>query len=781
MSSIESGTVVSVDPRSIGSPVTIAAATDDDTLTLVDNVNFTAGGDVMVFDPATETGTVYQVAELSGDTDLVLTEGLAGPVAEGTWVAVQPAATQTIARVRIADSGEVAPCIVPHGLQDALRSGIRDPETAETVLVYRIGRDYYVLDVVSRATVRDLSNATPGDVRPNAPDNFTVTSLAYVTPDKVMRSEATLDWDAVLLNSDGSDLTNLGRYEIQQFKGTAADTSAWVQATTTDPDTTTIALPGYQPNSVWSFRVRAVTTSGAPGDWSDIATVTMSHDNLPPAQPSAPVATSRLGIISVAWDGKNNSGGAMDADLAYVEVHASTTSTFTPTAGDATTLLDRLVGPGSVLKDSTSSYGTTWYFRLIAVDTSGNASPASVKATAAVKALVDVSNFPDDAAQTFYARTGHFLQLDADNFQANKIEADWCDVGLMTAMLLRGDAIETSASATAGIKLSTANGLRAFDGSNLRTRILGGLLTLYAADGVTETLSLNGTGGKARFSGEVLASLVAGGVVSTSAATTIANANTNHASRVQMRDDGSAGVVEFWTGNASVATPGKINASVDTSTADGATRGRVRMTAPGGGPYFELASTAIAGASAYNAYAYLRAPDVILQGTTNPVTVLGGLSVQTGGLTVAAGGASISGGVTATAAVHAGTGLFDDSLNTGSTTDASIGNSGRVIRTTSSLRFKKNISDPNLQTETLRQIQARRFQRRDEGVGGRYYLGVIAEQIEELGLGDLVWHDEDGLVEGVHYGALAVAALQLAQDAHDRIDMQTPQMEGQPS
>lgn len=51
-------------------------------------------------------------------------------------------------------------------------------------------------------------------------------------------------------------------------------------------------------------------------------------------------------------------------------------------------------------------------------------------------------------------------------------------------------------------------------------------------------------------------------------------------------------------------------------------------------------------------------------------------------------------------------------------------------------------------------------------------LGMIAEELDDNGLGWLVEYDEDTLQpEGINYPMLGVAALRLAQDAEDRCDM----------
>jgi hypothetical protein len=91
-----------------------------------------------------------------------------------------------------------------------------------------------------------------------------------------------------------------------------------------------------------------------------------------------------------------------------------------------------LSAPGYVVAGPLN-YQATYYTRLVAYDSSGNASDPSAQAVLVVAPLVDVSNFPDDAMQTLYARTGHFIDLTADNFSANLIKGMWIDAGAITA------------------------------------------------------------------------------------------------------------------------------------------------------------------------------------------------------------------------------------------------------------------------------------------------------------------------------------------------------------
>lgn len=48
-------------------------------------------------------------------------------------------------------------------------------------------------------------------------------------------------------------------------------------------------------------------------------------------------------------------------------------------------------------------------------------------------------------------------------------------------------------------------------------------------------------------------------------------------------------------------------------------------------------------------------------------------------------------------------------------------------------------------------------------------LGLIAEELDEVGLGFFVYHDEDGQSEGIEYGMLTVALLAIARRQRDEL------------
>jgi len=119
--------------------------------------------------------------------------------------------------------------------------------------------------------------------------------------------------------------------------------------------------------------------------------------------PSTPTVAGTVQGIRVTWDGNNNAAEAYPPD-AFVEVHVSTTSGFTPSSS---TLRGRLLGPGMFSVFGLTA-GTTYYARLVGVDAYGNTTSPSTQAssTTGLTTTGDYGTATIDAgAVSFNART----------------------------------------------------------------------------------------------------------------------------------------------------------------------------------------------------------------------------------------------------------------------------------------------------------------------------------------------------------------------------------------
>lgn len=126
-----------------------------------------------------------------------------------------------------------------------------------------------------------------------------------------------------------------------------------------------------------TLSVCAVTKSGIRGPASSY-TVSIIKDTTPPPTPSAPVGIAALKGAVFTFNGKDSLGSFMPNDFAYVALHVSTVSGFTP---DSTNFVRNLTMNESAFVSANANYDVM-YAKFVAYDTSYNASAASSAQTA---------------------------------------------------------------------------------------------------------------------------------------------------------------------------------------------------------------------------------------------------------------------------------------------------------------------------------------------------------------------------------------------------------------
>jgi hypothetical protein len=140
------------------------------------------------------------------------------------------------------------------------------------------------------------------------------------------------------------------------------------------------------------------------------------------------------------------------------------------------------------------------------------------------------------------------------------------------------------------------------------------------------------------------------------------------------------------------------------------------------------------------------------------------------------------------------------SATTASAATAHLDTSGYLRRSTSSIKYKTDVKPHRLDLDALRRLRPVSFlskpeikereqerARRAEApeAGGeaaaagapadpelpplRRYVGVIAEEVHELGLTEFVAYDDDGSPDGVMYDRIVLGALQLIHELEERL------------
>jgi hypothetical protein len=103
-----------------------------------------------------------------------------------------------------------------------------------------------------------------------------------------------------------------------------------------------------------------------------------------------------------------------------------------------------------------------------------------------------------------------------------------------------------------------------------------------------------------------------------------------------------------------------------------------------------------------------------------------------------------------------------------------IGTTGLIQRSTSSRRYKTDIEDHHVDPGLVLGLRPRSW--RDAGEveadpdTGNRYAGLVAEEVDELGLSEFVTYDPDGQPDGVAYDRLVVGLLEVVQAQQSQID-----------
>jgi hypothetical protein len=142
-------------------------------------------------------------------------------------------------------------------------------------------------------------------------------------------------------------------------------------------------------------------------------------------------------------------------------------------------------------------------------------------------------------------------------------------------------------------------------------------------------------------------------------------------------------------------------------------------------------------------------------------TLAAGALTTPGGVSSGANGVTTSGNIVGAATYN--------QTNTGRA--MFVASNGLYGIGSSSRRFKENIVDAEIDTDAVLNIQVRKFNYKksfDEAMPES--IGVIAEELEELGFSDFLFYNEDGSVDGVAYEKLALALIPVLKKQQAQID-----------
>lgn len=597
----------------------------------------------------------------------------------------------------------------------------------------------------------------PDRMAPAAPTGIALSSDAYLDDAGKVFAAITASWAAVTQNSDGTTISDLAGYEVAwRLYG---DT-AWTPGGAVDQGALSLTLGGFQPDTTYEVTVRAVDSNLNRSGYATPAAVVTDDDATAPSQPSVPGVHVYLGQLIITWDGHNSVGGTMPTDFSRMEVHVGTSPTFTPSSATFVDAITDRNGGSTVATGLT--YGTTYYARLVAYDNSGNASPVSVAG----------SGVPAKAAAG-----------DVDSITANQITA-----GAITSAITISGKFATALTGARvefqnlGIKAYNSSGVLVVDvpSSGTGATFTGTLSTGFSGPRVVMDASL-GYASVALYSGMVsetapggISTTVFGSGSGADAVLVIAAPQKNSLDRanIQLRSrdaDTGADMLSYnyngsvyWLSDATFGGHYYYDTSFTTQWLS-ITRG------PSGGASIITPGT------------------LTLRSTGLSTKIVGPLDHSGGDLLF-----SDSFGAKRLYGSQDGTGSYVQSENIWSRTAAGTANvvvnsAGTIFRSSSLAAHKVAIQRNWDGLEAVKGLNPTTFYDRmnaeryadlvdpdaenpgDDPEYPRLLLGLIAEDVEELGLEVLLARDDVGNLTGVNYDRIAVALIPWLQSLEARL------------
>lgn len=285
---------------------------------------------------------------------------------------------------------------------------------------------------------------------PKAPQGLVVQTDAYIGSDGFAHGLATAMWSAVTeaTNDTAIEISNYA-VEWKQHK----DGAPWHAAGATDK--LQLGFGNLDCGTQIEVRVRAVPTySDKLGDWSAVVVATVESDTTPCSVPSEPTVSSKLGVVTVHWDGRTSTGARMEPDFDHIEVGEGAT------AAGMRIISASQAGQGDYLITGLTA-GSQHSYALRSVDHADNRSDWSAIATVTVASAVspdEVKQIQKDLAdnQTVLKDNTAKLTQAQKDIQANKSNLDAANQTLAQAKTDLSQAQKDIAQTKSD--LTTANG-----------------------------------------------------------------------------------------------------------------------------------------------------------------------------------------------------------------------------------------------------------------------------------------------------------------------------------
>ncbi len=641
----------------------------------------------------------------------------------------------------------------------------------------------------------EFTSTSPGagadTTPPNPVANVAVVSAesgGYTDSSGTPRARITLSWEAPTQDSDGDPLTDLAGYEVWY---SYVDGSQWIKSGVIVGEEKYTA-ENLDPARTIYFKVYAVDSSlnrSTAVDFNAVSGTFAAVLN----PPSAPILAADLGVVTARWNGLDNTGLNPHPSIRLIETHVSNLPGFTPGIGTRVASMTASIDNYSSIyqyNDGTGnlinmSYSTDYYFKFVAVDAAGNRTTGSTEAIGRI-AQVDAPAIQTGAisakilsGETIVATSNasaYQIELNANFLRAvNK------STGTET---FRMDSSNGAVTIGAGITNTTINGslitVSNISANAITTGTLNaGLITVtnLSANSIT-TGTLNGTNvtvtnlnansittgsfsGDRVSGGTITGTTISGGSLSTSGTRHVEISGTNAnfydgngdlSGRVTAGEDGRAATMYFGTGISGVFA---YNGGLDLEA-----NGQVQVTGGNG----------LNSAGPLNSDSTMTATGEI-ESTTGFYTP-GYVDVGTGRMTQNGSTGQIetnagfrsNGPVSVTAT---GSLFYDARTSTGTTYPLYVNISNNLVyRLSSSIRYKTEIENSEINFDKLLSLQVKTFKNKDDvaeygSENAEITYGYIAEELDSAGLTEFVIYttDEEGnlIPESVNYMSISLA------------------------
>lgn len=177
------------------------------------------------------------------------------------------------------------------------------------------------------------------------------------------------------------------------------------------------------PSQEYGVRVRAIFSSYMASDWSSESKIISAGDQTPPSDPTSLYLTQFASALRLKW---NHSA---ESDLSYFKVYRGETSTFAnATLIEGSGVVDEAGSSWAYYNDVPPVIGQTYYYWVVAVDSSGNESGQSN--------MVSGSYDMNEATQLIVDAI-EALTITADQIDVGTLDAITAAMGILTAGMIQ--------------------------------------------------------------------------------------------------------------------------------------------------------------------------------------------------------------------------------------------------------------------------------------------------------------------------------------------------------